>query len=118
MGWPEGVAPGEVEKSSNNGQLHANTWFTTSGMGLESIAVTVNTKLPRASGVPKNTPAALKDRPGEDLDLVTVQVRPPSPPEAVSVKLYASPTLPLGTLVDVMPSGFSRRDHNRQPSSM
>jgi len=61
---------------------------------LLSVAVIVNDELPWVVGVPESTPESESDNPAGSVPDVTANVTGAVPPVAVTVWLYADPTVP------------------------
>jgi hypothetical protein len=80
-----------------------SAWSSVSGVLWLSVTRTVKLDVPEAVGVPLMTPVdEPKLNPAGRLPETTDQLYGVLPPVAASVWLYASPIVPLGTLVVVM----------------
>jgi hypothetical protein len=70
---------------------------------VSSVTAILGLKVPEAVGVPETTPAELNARPAGSVEPeATAQVYGGTPPDAVSWKLYAVPTVPGSAVVEVI----------------
>jgi len=81
---------------------------TVFGTSLWSVTENTTVKLPSLYGVPEIVPVeALNDSPSGSEPPVILNVSAPVPPLAVTVALYACPTVPVGSVPLIVGAGLS-----------
>jgi hypothetical protein len=91
---PAGFGPSAAGFTATVPQLMTNVYARLPVQPRESVAVTVNVKLPVCIGVPERTPAAESERPAGSEPAETANVYGATPPTAASVLVRATPAVP------------------------